>query len=99
MIRDSVMSTLRAALPDLRREFGVQELYIFGSVARGDDHPDSDVDVLVEFQPGSRPTLFTLAGIKIRLEDILGRSVDVGTPDGLKPRVRDTINAEKLRVA
>lgn len=99
MIRDEVMSTLRGALPELRREYAVRELYVFGSVARGDDGPESDVDVLVEFQPEARPTLFTLAGIKIRLEELLGRDVDVGTPDGLKPRVRDTVNAEKLRVA
>lgn len=99
MIRDQVISKLKAALPELRREFMVQELYLFGSVARGDDDEESDVDVLVEFLPEFRPTLFTLAGIKIRLEEILGRSVDVGTPNGLKPRVRDTINAEKLRVA
>ena len=99
MTSDQVMSMLKAALPDLRREFKVQELYLFGSFARGDYGPESDVDVLVEFQPDSRPTLFTLAGLQIRLTELLGRDVDVGTPGGLKPRSRDSINAEKRRVA
>lgn len=99
MTRDRVMAALRDALPGLRRDFAVETLDLFGSVARGDDRPDSDVDVLVQFAPGSRPTLFTLAGVKLRLEDVLGREVDVGTPGGLRPDVRGSVDAEKLRVA
>jgi predicted nucleotidyltransferase len=99
MLRDDVILKLKGALPELRAEFAVRELFIFGSVARGEEHPESDVDVLVEFEPQSHPTLFTLAGIKIRLSKLLGRDVDVGTPDCLRPRVRATVEAEKLRVA
>jgi uncharacterized protein len=99
MTRDQVIPALRDALPGLRAEFGVDTLDLFGSVARGDDRPGSDVDVLVQFLPGSRPTLFTLAGLKLRLEDLLGREVDVGTPGGLRPDVRASVDAERLRVA
>jgi hypothetical protein len=99
MIRDQVISKLKAALPDLRREFMVQELYLFGSVARGDDRPDSDVDVLVEFQPDARHTLFTLAGLLNALEDLLGRKVDLGERHTVRPFMRAEVEREMRRVA
>lgn len=99
MLRNQIIPQLRAALPALRQDFAVQSIYLFGSIARGDDHPDSDVDVLVDFVPDSRPTLFTLVGIRMRLQGLLDRDVDVATPNGIKPRFRDAIHAEMLRVA
>ena len=100
MIRDQVISKLKAALPDLRREFMVQELYLFGSVARGDDRPDSDVDVLVEFAEEARPTLSTLGGLLDALEELLGRKVDVvENHPRLRPVFSDMIQQDKLRVA
>src|SRR5437879_4400080 len=98
MLRDEVTSKLRAALPDLRREFGVASVYLFGSVARGDERPDSDVDVLVEFEPSSRPTLLTLAGLLAEMERIVGRSADVGELRSLRPSFRPTVEREMLRV-
>lgn len=99
MIRDQVIEKLKAALPELRREYSVQELYLFGSVARGDDGPDSDVDVLVEFRPDSRPTLFTLAGLLNAIEDLLGRKVDLGQRHMLRPYMREEVEQEMRRVA
>ena len=99
MIRDQVISKLKDALPELRREFMVQELYLFGSVARGDDDEKSDVDVLVEFLPESRPTLFTLAGLLNALEDLLGRKVDLGERHMLRPFMRTEVEQEMRRVA
>jgi predicted nucleotidyltransferase len=99
MTREEAISILRAAMPGLRNEFAVESLYLFGSVARGDNRPDSDVDVLIEFAPGSRPTLFTLAGVYGRLVDLLGCGVDVGTLDSLRPAFRQSVEAEMLRVA
>jgi uncharacterized protein len=64
-------------------------LGVYGSVARGEAHQDSDVDVLVEFD--RTPDLFELAALKERLAEILGRPVDLATPQGLKPRLRDRI--------
>lgn len=99
MLRDHVITVLSNAMPELRRDFGLRCVYLFGSVARGDETPLSDVDVLVEFEPTARPTLMTLAGVYGRLGDLLGRRVDVGTVDGLRPALRATVEREMLRVA
>jgi predicted nucleotidyltransferase len=75
---------------------GVHSLAVFGSVARGDTHPGSDVDLLVEF---SRPVgLFQFVDVKQYLEEILGVPVDLGTTGSLKPRVRDRVLQEAVYV-
>ncbi len=99
MNRDHVLATLRSALPALREEFGVRDLYLFGSYARGDARPDSDVDVLVEFEVGRTPTLLTLAAVYGQLTDVLGCPVDLGTVGSLRPRLRRHVESEMLRVA
>jgi predicted nucleotidyltransferase len=101
MLRDEVMTKLQAALPGLRRKYRVRELYLFGSMARGDARPDSDVDVLVEFEAGpeARPTLFTLGGLLSDLEDLLGRRVDLGERHMLRPFMREEVEREMRRVA
>jgi predicted nucleotidyltransferase len=99
MDREQVLNKLRAVLPELRDEFGVAELYLFGSLARGDHRPGSDVDLVVQFAPGTHPTLFTLAGLYGRLVDLLGCPVDLGTRDSLRPRIRPEVEAEMVRVA
>lgn len=71
---------------------GVRRLGIYGSVARGEAGPDSDVDILVEFE--RTPDLFTFAALRDRLAEILGRPVDLATPQGLKPRLRARILGE-----
>jgi predicted nucleotidyltransferase len=96
MDRDEALSLLRAHMDELRT-LGVQEISIFGSVARGEAGPDSDVDVLVELGPGIG--LFRFVDIRDRLSEILGRPVDMATPDGLKPRIKDRILAEAVRAA
>ena len=100
MFRDHAIATLKAALPELRREFKVQELYLFGSVARGDDRSDSDVDVLVDFEPSARPTLGTFGRMQDTLELLLGRKVDVvENHPRLRPVFRQLIQQDMLRVA
>jgi predicted nucleotidyltransferase len=75
---------------------GVKSLAVFGSVARDEAGPESDVDLLVEF---SRPTgLFGFFEVQERLEQILGTRVDLGTPLGLKPRMRERVLRETVRV-
>lgn len=94
---DQVKQILQQARPDLAARFGVSTILIFGSVARGEDRPGSDVDILVEFD---RPiTLIGLYKLQDHLSELLGCSVDVGTPASLKPRIRDRILAEAVRVA
>jgi predicted nucleotidyltransferase len=74
------------------RRRGVVRAGVFGSVARGEDTPDSDVDFLVEFEEGR--TLLDLSGLRLDLIDLLERDVDVATPASLHPRLRDQILAE-----
>lgn len=76
-------------------DFAVKALFLFGSVARGEATLESDVDFLVEF---NRPVgLFTLLGLKSYLEELLGRSVDLGTPNSLRPHLRETVLKEAIR--
>ena len=72
----------------------IRRLALFGSVLRGDFRPDSDVDVLVEFEPGARVGMLRLAGMEIELSGLLGRKVDLNTPGFLCDYFRDQVLAE-----
>jgi len=72
----------------------IRRLALFGSVLRDDFGPDSDVDVLVEFEPEARVGLLRLAGIEIELGELLGRKVDLNTPGFLSDYFRDQVLAE-----
>ncbi len=72
----------------------VRRLSLFGSVLREDFGPDSDVDVLVEFEPGTRIGLIQLSGLEIELSNIVGRKVDLNTPGFLSKYFRDQILTE-----
>jgi predicted nucleotidyltransferase len=72
----------------------IRRLALFGSVLRDDFGPDSDVDVLVEFEPGARVGLLRLAGMEIELGELLGRKVDLNTPGFLSGYFRDQVLAE-----
>jgi len=69
---------------------------IFGSVARGDERPGSDIDFLVELEPGTRP--FEIVALGAELEEVLGVRVDVGTPDSLRERVSADVLAEAVQL-
>jgi predicted nucleotidyltransferase len=75
---------------------GARNVRIFGSVARGEARPDSDVDFLVDMEPGR--TLFDMGGLLMDLRDLLGLQVDVVTERGLKPRIRDRVLKEAERL-
>ena len=72
----------------------VRRLSLFGSVLRDDFGPYSDVDVLVEFEPGTRVGLIRFSGLEIELGKIIGRKVDLNTPGFLSKYYRDQIIAE-----
>jgi predicted nucleotidyltransferase len=91
-----VSARLREHRADLER-LGVKSLALFGSAARGEARQDSDVDLLVEF---SRPVgLFHFMEVKEFLEEVLGRRVDLVTPDALKPQLREAILEEAVDAA
>jgi uncharacterized protein len=71
---------------------GAHNVRVFGSVARGDNDERSDVDFLVDMDPGR--TLFDLSGLLLDLEALLGTSVDVVTERGLRPRIRQRVLTE-----
>lgn len=75
------------------RRYQVHELALFGSMLRQDHRSDSDVDLLVSFQPAVRVTFLTLARMQRELEALLGRKVDLVPKDGLKPVIRDHVLA------
>ena len=83
-------------MPELRRLFGVGRVALFGSTARDDAREDSDLDLLVDFETG--PTFDSFMGLKLFLEDHLGRKVDLVTREALKARLRPIVEREAVDV-
>ena len=95
MTRDDIIETLQEHMSEIRR-YGVSHLAVFGSLARGEEKPDSDVDILVEF---SVPVgLFEFVRVQRYLGRLLGRTVDLATPDALRKEMRDAILQEATYV-
>lgn len=97
MNRQDVMQILHEALPGLKERFGVQDLAIFGSVARDEGGPGSDVDVLVTFE--GRTGFRAFMGLQFELESLLGTKVDLVTPKAMKPALRPRIERDLIHVA
>jgi predicted nucleotidyltransferase len=95
MKRDDILGKLKACEAELRAR-GVAHAALFGSVARGDDRPDSDIDIMVEIAPDARIGLFQYAGIVHYLEDLFPARVDVANREGLKPLVRPSAERDAL---
>ena len=83
----------QAELADFCRRHHVSRLSLFGSVLREDFGPQSDVDVLVEFEEGSTPGFFRLSRMQEELAALFGRRVDLRTPGDLSPYFRDQVMA------
>jgi predicted nucleotidyltransferase len=97
MNRQAILDRLNAEAPGLRTKYGVKSLAVFGSMARGDDHEGSDVDILVTFDgPATFDNFFDL---KFYLEDALGRPIDLVTPKALRPEMRPRIERECIHVS
>lgn len=79
------------ALADFCRRNHIRRLSLFGSVLREDFRPDSDIDVLVEFEPGHSIGLIKMAGMEIELSRLFGRKVDLRTPQDLSRYFRDEV--------
>ncbi|RMH35465.1 MAG: nucleotidyltransferase [Acidobacteria bacterium] len=77
-------------------QYGAHNVRVFGSVARGEADEKSDLDFLVELEPGR--TLFDLGGLQYELEELLGVRVDVVTERGLKSRIREHVLREAVPV-
>ena len=97
MKRQEVLFKLQQQYQELALQYGLTALFLFGSVARDEARPDSDVDLLVEFkQPVG---LFQFIELQQKLEALLGCKVDLGTKRSLKPRIKDQVLQEAIRVS
>jgi predicted nucleotidyltransferase len=92
--RRARLQQLAPAVSVLCRGYQVSRLRIFGSAAVGKDGPNSDIDLIVDFEPGARPGLFELYGFAEDLQDLLGTKVDVTTENGLHRMIRDRVVKE-----
>lgn len=94
---EQIVAALRTCLSEMSDRFGVASLWLFGSASRGDLREHSDVDLLVAFD--GRATFDRYFGLKLYLEELLGRRVDLATERMLKPRFRRRIESELVHVA
>jgi uncharacterized protein len=94
---NAVRQQLAAEEPELRRR-GVRHLAVFGSIARGEDRPDSDVDVAVEIEADRSFSLFHMEETRLFLEDALRRRVDLGEIDSFRPQVRAAFERERVAI-
>ena len=97
MERDEAIRILREHADELR-ERGVTRLQLFGSVARGEQTSESDVDLLADFDQGKRLSLLGVCSIQVRLEEILHTKGDLSSPGWLKPRVSVRVMKDAVHV-
>ncbi len=93
---NEIRKTLARQLPALKREYNVESLELFGSRPRGDNRPDSDLDILATFS--SPPSLLEFVRLKIHLSEMLGIKVDLVMRDALKPHIDEQILKEAVTV-
>ncbi len=95
MRRDDVIARLRKAEPALRAR-GIRRAAVFGSVARGDERPDSDIDIMIEIDPDTHLSVYEYVGLKEYVAGLFEGPVDVVSRDGLKPYVRPGATADAV---
>jgi predicted nucleotidyltransferase len=93
-ISDPFLQAKRQEILALAARHGARKLQVFGSFARGEAHATSDVDFLVELNPGA--TLINLGSLQMDLQDLLGRKVDVVEPDALHWSIRERVLSEAV---
>lgn len=96
MLKDRVLKLLRANHKELEK-FNVQAIYLFGSVARGEDRLDSDIDILVAFEGST--TFDQYMDLKFYLEGLFLRNVDLITQTGLREEIKSYIEKDLIRAA
>jgi predicted nucleotidyltransferase len=91
---ENSIDLLKNTIRDILEKHGVIKAALFGSIVRGDAREDSDIDLLVEFEPGK--SLLDLARLKLELESLLGRKVDIVTYRSLHPLLRERILSDQV---
>jgi uncharacterized protein len=95
MDRDAIIARLRASEAELRTR-GVAHAALFGSRARGDDDADSDIDIMIDIEPGAVDDMYAYAGLKLYIAGLFDGPVDVIDREGLKSYVRPAATADAL---
>ena len=91
---NDLLQEKREAILQLAAKYGAQNVRVFGSVARHEADTQSDIDFLVDMEPGRN--LLDLGGLLMDLRELLGREVDIVTERGLKPRIRERVLQEAV---
>ncbi|HEC67883.1 MAG TPA: nucleotidyltransferase [Candidatus Desulfofervidus auxilii] len=95
---EQITAMLKAHKEELKQKYGVKEIGIFGSYVRGEQKPLSDVDILVEFEKGTKIGLLKFINLENYLSEVLGVKVDLVTKSALKPRIGKYILREVVYV-
>jgi len=90
----NILQKLRVYFLEIKEQYQIKEMGIFGSYIRGEEDENSDIDILVEFSPDIEFGLFTFCHLENQLSEKLGKKVDLVTKDGLKPHLRKDILKE-----
>ncbi len=85
------ISVPRATIAEFCQKHHIRKLSLFGSVLRDDFRPDSDIDILVEFEPDAKISLFDMGGMQMELTELLGRDVGFLTEAFISPRIRQKV--------
>lgn len=97
MKRDQIIATLKAVEPELRKR-GIRHAALFGSVARGEERPDSDIDILVEFEPGEEGSIYDYVRLKEYVAALFEGPVDVIDRNALKAHLRAPVSRDTVDV-
>jgi predicted nucleotidyltransferase len=95
---DEIKRILQSEKPYLAEKYGVTEIGVFGSYVRGDQRPDSDIDILIELERPPRISLLGLVDLEYYLSDLLGAKVDVAIKKNLRKRIGRRILSEVVSV-
>jgi uncharacterized protein len=93
-VMDYPLEARREEILRIAAKYGARNLRVFGSVARGEADANSDIDILVDLEPGR--SLFDLGGLLYDLQDLLQTKVDIVTEQGLRPRIRERVLREAV---
>ena len=95
MSRDEVLATLRQHAPALQAE-GILHLALFGSTARNEAGPTSDVDLMAEYDPNKRLSLLDISRFQYQLSDLLGAEVDLATRKRMRPIIKESAEEDAI---
>lgn len=94
----AILQQLREYIPQIKEQYQIQKIGVFGSYVRGEEQENSDIDILIEFSPDVNFGLLTFCKLENQLSDKLGKKVDLVTKDGLKPRIGENILKEVVYI-